>query len=900
MPTEYLLSEIARLPLPGDNVAVVIQRLAPGATIVDGDRRFALSHGILEGHRFAVEAIPAGGALLSWELPFGYATHAIQPGDYVCNTSVLEALSVRNLDFPLPPEPNFEDSIEPYAFGAATWQPSAQVSLYPEVRTFQGYRRSGGRGVGTRNFIVLLGTTSRTGSYVKQLEQRVAGLAKDYPNVDGIVALAHTEGGSDHPNNLDLLLRTLAGFMVNPNVGAVLAVDYGVEPVTNRMLQAYLAEHNYPIADLPHRFMSLTGPFLANLAEGEAQVRAWLPLVDQARRTPESLAHLKLALQCGGSDAFSGISANPLLGGVANEVIRYGGAANLAETDELIGAELYVLQKTRDLATAQKFLATVERFKQRVAWHGHSAEGNPSGGNKYRGLYNIVLKSIGAAMKKHPVTRLDYVIDYGERMEQPGYYFMDSPGNDLESIAGQIASGSNMIFFTTGNGSVTNFPFVPTIKMVTTTRRFNLLSRDMDVNAGSYLEDTPMDELGRSTLELTIAIASGQHSAGEKAGHAQTQIWRDWRQTDAGKLAELLNRPIPDGAGLPIRPPATPAPAVTLPAFRHGDRRSLDQVGLVLPTSLCAGQVARMAANRLNRMGLGQAQGVSRFVSLVHTEGCGVSGGTSEELYVRTMLGYLSHPMVAHCLLLEHGCEKTHNDYMRAQMKAHGIDPASLGWASVQLDGGIDAALGKVDAWFTNVIRERTPAAQESAGLDALRVALASAGPVSDAVAAALAQLTSQVVAAGGTVVAAQNSGLLSSPTYLAGTVGDQPAYPTLAYGAPMTTGGFHVMETPTQHWVETLTGLGATGVDIIVASVGEHPLQTHPMVPLLQITDRADIDAAFGADMDLHLTGDPAGWPSAILALIADVAGRRYAPRLYQLGNIDFQVTRGLLGVSM
>jgi altronate dehydratase len=264
------------------------------------------------------------------------------------------------------------------------------------------------------------------------------------------------------------------------------------------------------------------------------------------------------------------------------------------------------------------------------------------------------------------------------------------------------------------------------------------------------------------------------------------------------------------------------------------------------------------------------------------------------------MLGYLSHPMVAHCLLLEHGCEKTHNDYMRAQMKAAGIDPASLGWASVQLDGGIDAALEKVDAWFADAVQERGPAPAESAGLDALRVALASAGPVSNALAAALAQLTTQVVAAGGTVVAPQNSGLLSSPVYLAATVGDQPAYPTLAYGAPMTTGGFHVMETPTQHWVETLTGLGATGVDIIVAAVGEHPLQTHPLVPMLQVTDQDDVVAAFGDDMDLHLTGDPADWPAAILTLIADVACRRYAPRLYQLGNVDFQVTRGLLGVSM
>ncbi|HXF63785.1 MAG TPA: UxaA family hydrolase [Caldilineaceae bacterium] len=901
MAPEYSLHDVARLPLPGDNVAITTQRLEAGAVIVDGDRRYALSHTLLEGHRFAIRPIPAGGALLSWELPFGYATRAIEPGEYVCNAGMLEALSGRSIDFTLPAAPNFEDHIEPYRFDPADWKPVEQAPRYCEERTFMGYRRGGGRGVGTRNTIVLLGASSRTGSYVKQLEERVKGLAADYPNVDGIVAVAHTEGGSDHPNNLDLLLRTLAGFMVNPNVGAVLAVDFGVEPVTNQMLAAYLREHNYPIDDLPHRFLTLSGPFQDSLAEGEAQVRAWLPVVNETPRTRESLAHLKIALQCGGSDAFSGISGNPLAGWVAHEVIRYGGSANLAETDELIGAETYILQRVRDVETAQKFLATIERFKERVAWHGHSAEGNPSGGNKFRGLYNIVLKSIGAAMKKHPDTRLDYVIDYGERMEQPGYYFMDSPGNDLESIAGQIASGCNMIFFVTGNGSITNFPFVPTIKIVTTTRRYRLLQREMDVNAGAYLDGTPMDELGAQMLALTIDVASGRRSVGEKAGHAQVQIWRDWRQTDASRLEELLNQPAPQGKSLPIRtPPPNALPAVRVPALRTNGHRALDQVALILPTSLCAGQIARMATIRLNRKGLGRDHGISRFVSLVHTEGCGVSGSASEELYIRTMLGYVTHPMVAHCLLLEHGCEKTHNDYMRGQLRKQGIDPERLGWASVQLDGGIESVLEKIEAWFIAAIAGDAPPASEPAGLEALRLGLASAGPVSDAAARALAELTGLVVAAGGAVVVPQNAGLLSSPVYLAATLGDQPAMPTLAYGAPMPGQGFHVMETPTGHWVETLTGLGATGVEVMAAYAGEHPLQTHPMIPLLQITDRAQVVERFGADMDLALDGDPAAWPGQILEKIAAVAAHHYTPRLYQLGNVDFQVTRGLLGVSM
>lgn len=897
---ELRLDTIARLPLPGDNVAITTQRLPGGTVIVDGDRRYTLSHTLLEGHRFAVAPIQPGRPLLSWGLPFGYATAAIAPGDYVANAAMLEALSVRNLDFPLPVQPNFRDHIEPYRFDAASWQPVDQVAPHATSRTFMGYRRGSGRGVGTRNMIVLLGVTSRTGSYVKQLERRVQALAADYPNVDGIVAVAHTEGGSGHPNNVDLLLRTLAGFMVNPNVGAVLAVDFGVEPVTNAMLQTYLAEHNYPIDDVPHRFLSLRGPFQENLAAGEEQVRAWLPKVNATARTEESVAHLKIALQCGGSDAFSGISGNPLAGWVAREVIRYGGAANLAETDELIGAEAYVLQRVRDPQTAEKFLATVERFKERVAWHGHSAEGNPSGGNKYRGLYNIVLKSIGAANKKDPAVRLDYVIDYGEPMTAPGYYFMDSPGNDLESIAGQIASGCNMIFFVTGNGSITNFPFVPTIKIVTTTRRYELLSRDMDVNAGAYLDGVPMDELGSQMLDLTLNVAGGERSVGEKAGHAQVQVWRDWRQTDPSHLDALLHQSMPTSAPHPIRPPHQPAPSITFDVMRHGDNVALDRVGLVLPTSLCAGQVAQMATKRLNQAELGRDAGISRFVTLVHTEGCGVSGGTSEELYVRTMVGYITHPMVGPCLLLEHGCEKTHNDYMRHQLQEMGVDPASLGWASVQLDGGIDRALAKIDTWFADAIATRPAPTPDQAGLGALRIGVAGTGSIDTPMAAALAELTAQVVSAGGSVVAPQNDPLLSSRTYYAATLGEQPAVPTLAYGAPMRELGFHIMETPTEHWVETLTGLGATGVDLIVAYVGEHPLQTHPLVPLLQITDRPEVAEMYGPDIDLVLEGDAAAWHVRILERIAAVAAKQYAPRLYQLGNIDFQVTRGLLGVSM
>ena len=887
--------DVARLPAPGDNVAIATRRLEAGSEVVSGNGRFRLNHTLLEGHRFARQPIDSGAALLSWGLPFGYASRHIAPGTYVCNARILETLRGRNVDFALPSDANFTDKITPYLLDEAHFQPGEQVARYPEPGTFLGYARGGARGVGTRNYVVILGTSSRTAGYARALEDRLRGLAREYANVDGIVAVAHTEGGgSERPNNLDFVLRTLSGFMVHPNVGAVLAVDYGTEIVTNARLRDYMAAHDYPLTGVPHHFLSLAGRFQDDLARGEALIRGWLPQVNATTRREQSLAHLNVALQCGGSDAFSGISGNPLSAWVAREIIRHGGAASLAETDELIGAEAYVLQNVRDLETARKFLATVAEFKERVAWHGHTAEGNPTGGNLFRGLYNIVLKSLGAAMKRHPEVRLDYVIDYGERMLRPGYYFMNSPGNDLESIAGQVAAGANMIFFITGNGSITNFPFVPTLKVVTTSQRFEMLQQDMDVNAGAYQDGTPMGELGKSMFDLTVAAASGARTKGERAGHAQVSLWRDWRQTDGSNLERLQQTPLPDGAALSVAGPAV-APTQTFQAVRTADGIATDQIGLLLPTSLCSSQIARLIADRLNATFTGN-RGVSRFVALPHTEGCGVSSGASEAMYARTTLGYLTHPLVRFGLLLEHGCEKTHNDYMANQLALKGVDRQRFGWASVQMDGGIEQVTEKVEAWFGAALGGLSDPERADVGLDALRLGLLDSGTVPDAAAEQLAHLTAAIVSAGGTVVLSSNASLLSSPAYLGNLKTNSPIEASLAYGQTATP-GLHVMETPTQHWVETLTGLGAAGVEILLAHVADSPMQAHPMIPLLQIASGAE--TAWSADMDLMLDDD-APWTETVLPLVLSVASRTYVPKLYEQGNTDFQVSRGLLGISM
>jgi altronate dehydratase len=816
----------------------------------------------------------------------------------VCNAKILNELHSRHVDFTLPEAANFEDQIEPYQLDGTTFEPGTQVPLHTVPRSFLGYGRPGHRGVGTRNDVVIMGTSSRTASYARALAARLQGATAAYDHMDDIVAVAHTEGGGTvPPNNLTYVLRTLSGFLVHPNVGAVLAVDDGREAVTNARLKQYADDHGYPLSHVPHHFLTLNDGFQADLDRGAAIIEAWLPEVNQSQRQPHSLAHLNVALQCGGSDAFSGISGNPLAAWVAKEIVRYGGTAHLAETDELIGAESYMLQNVKDLDTARKFLATIEAFKTRVAWHGHSAEGNPSGGNMFRGLYNIVLKSLGAAMKRHPAVRLDGVIDYGERLQQPGYYFMNSPGNDLESIAGQVAAGANMIFFITGNGAITNFPFVPTIKVVTTTGRFEQLAHDMDVNAGAYQDGTPLPELGQRMLDLTVEAASGSRTKGELAGHAQVSLWRDWQQTDARQLARLQQAPLPSGAALPIRANGPTAP-MTFSGIRTDRGHATDQIGLLLPTSLCSGQIARLIADRLDAKLAGPNAVLSRIVALPHTEGCGVSSGISEAMYARTMLGYLTHPLVKFGLLLEHGCEKTHNDYMANQLERMGCDPQHFGWASVQLDGGIDAVTEKVDAWFANALADTAPPIYEPCGLHTLRLALLTTGPVSPDIAEALAHLTHAIVGSGGTLVLPETSSLLTSPDFCDRVLTTPSVTSSLAYGQVADTPGLHVMETPTEHWVETLTGLGATGVELMLAYVTGHPRQAHPLVPLLQVTS-ASTDAP-SVDVDLVLTAPAATWADALLHLLLDTASRSYAPKLYAQGNTDFQVSRGLLGISL
>lgn len=859
---------IARLPVAGDNAAIAVRRLEAGTPVRGEGGAYRLSHTLLEGHRFAVAPIPAGGALLSWGLPFGVALQPVQPGDYLANAAVLEALQARTLDASLPATPNFADRILEFELDPNRFCPSDPLPQLEDGLTFMGYARPDGRGVGTRNTILLLGLSSYTNGFVRRLQAHLQERCKGIPNLDGIAPVAHTEGEQENADQHAKALRALAGFVVHPNVAAALVVSHPGSALTWEVLRDWMAAQGYPLAQVPHAHLALSGDFEADLARGEEMVQAWLPQVAAGARSPQPLSGLKIALQCGGSDAFSGISGNPLAALASREVLRRGGTALLAETPELVGAEAYVLANVRSLAAAQQFLAVQARFKAQVGAYGVSVEGNISAGNRYRGLYNITLKSIGAARKRHPEVPLDGVLDYAERLDAPGYYFMDSPGNDLESIAGQVAAGCNLVVFVTGNGSVTNFPFVPTLKVVTTTGRYKLMPDEMDVNAGRYLDGEPLDALGDEAFALFLAAAGGQPTAGEQAGHSQVHLWRA-DPPGKGRVERL------EQAGPTMQFPE-PELRIAVDLCRTANGFAAEQVGLILPGSLCSAQVARLFAEKLTRQGLCREAGISRFVALAHTEGCGSSGNT-DDMLVRTLAGYLHSPLAACAVVLEHGCERTVNDVLQRRFAALGLDPATVGWASVQMDGGLKGALAKIERWFRDWAATRQPPPKVRAGLEAVHLGLLVHGQLSESACAALAALAGAVASGGGRVISA-----LPLPGVAPLSLPELPPGP-----------GLHHLRLPTAHWTETHAALGALGLNVLLGWT-DRPLPGHPLLPLLQVGE------GHVSGLDLALTGDPVAWAGQMLAKIAAVLSGAFVPLALQQGDVDFQLTRGEMGVSL
>jgi altronate dehydratase len=411
-----------------------------------------------------------------------------------------------------------------------------------------------------------------------------------------------------------------------------------------------------------------------------------------------------------------------------------------------------------------------------------------------------------------------------------------------------------------------------------------------------------MEALAAEYFDLLVETVGGRRTRGEHAGHAQVSVWRNWRQTDTSRLAELRARQAPDGMPLPVVPPAG-LPDVTLPPFalaaNPDGRGATERIGLILPTSLCSTQIARMAAERLNAGGLARAAGLSRFLGFTHTEGCGFGGETMYRLLHRTYRGYLTHPNVAAALLLEHGCEKVPNDVMRHHLSEAGVDPARFGWASVQLDGGIDRAIGRVEAWFAERLAASAPVVADSVPRGGLNLAVLSAGAVDLSASRAFASVARAVLAAGGSVLLAEGDPLLAAGPFRAALLGETAPRATLAYGEPLKAAGLHVIASETDHWVENLTGLCACGAHLAVGLVRDHARQGHPMMPVIQFAAADERGTVAAEDIDGFFPADPAAaaaqlaeWMGAVVSGARQVAAQRN-------GAVDFQLTRGLLGLT-
>lgn len=895
---EHTGPPLAVLPTPGDNVAVATRPLRPGdeGPVLHGNA-VRVAHDIPEGHRVAVRPIAAGEVLLSWGSPFAVAVRDLAPGDYVLSERMLGVLRTRGVTGTLP-EPNVVDHpLIPVDLDAETFEPPGAEPLLTDGRTFLGYDRGPGLGVGTRNHVVVVATSSRTGAFVQALEQRLRDIGRDgrSTGIDPLVTVVHTEGGRRRlTHNRELVLRTLAGYAVHPNVGALLAIDEPSGGVSNEDLRAYMEEHGYARTGRPLEFVSRHRSVQEDLEECERLVRSWVPDV-VAERTEHPLAELTLALQCGGSDAFSGITANPLAGSVARELVRRGGAAILAETDELVGAEHYIVSRARSAQVARRFLDTVARFKDQVGRHGHTVETNVAGGNLWRGLYNISIKSLGAARKLDPRLVLDHVVDYAEALgDRRGYVFMDSPGNDLESIAGEVASGANLIFFTTGNGSVTNFPFVPTLKLVSTTGRYNLLPAEMDVDAGRLLTGTPMEQLTEEVLDLAVAVGSGQRSAGERAGHSQVSLWREWsrgQEDPAAAAEEAQEEPATSGRPLTLSHHAEEALVEIL-----RDLRVPRDVGLVMPTSICSGQVAQRVARGLQES---PTQSLARYAAPAHTEGCGSSSGASERIFARVVVGHARHPRVRHALMLEHGCEKTHNAYFREQMVEHGDDALAeqLGWASIQLDGGIEAVERKIRDWYAD-----PPVLEDHPG--PVVVGLHTVGGLPAGAARMLAELAAGLVDAGHAVVVMDGPAGVLASSVAKEALGLDELTPTLRHGEAPVVPGLHVMAGPGEDWLEAMTALAGAGAAAVLTHVEGLTVPGHPFVPVLQFSTDSYTVESRGRDLDAGFTDGAEGLPAAHVAelagLVAEAVRGDYVPTALRSGLTGFQVSRGRLGVSI
>ncbi len=482
---------------PDDNVVVAVHDIPAQNALGVADVTSLC--GIPAGHKIAILPLNPGDPIVKYGQIIGFASERILPGEHVHTQNV-----------------KLRDFERNYAFGVD----AKETKRVPagERATFEGIVRKSGK-VGTRNYIGILATVSCSGTVAKRIAEEFSKeAAHHYPNVDGVVALTHGAGCTSGFNNenFDLLQKTIAGYSRSGNFAGVLLVGLGCE---GNHLECLLNNTGLEKgANLQTLDIQLSGGTLSTVSEGLSVVRKMAESANEVERTEVSAEKLILGLECGGSDAYSGITANPVLGAAVDILVQHGGTAILSETPEIYGAEQLLTRRAENREVGEKLIERIHWWEAHTKQFGGSINNNPSPGNKAGGLTTILEKSLGASAKGGG-TALRAVYSYGEQVSVDGLVFMDTPGYDPVSVTGMIAGGANLICFTTGRGTVCGFKPVPTIKLASNSTMYQRMKDDMDMDCGGVLNGTAsIQRLGKALFDLILETASGRQTRSEVNG----------------------------------------------------------------------------------------------------------------------------------------------------------------------------------------------------------------------------------------------------------------------------------------------------------------------------------------------------------------------------------------------
>jgi altronate hydrolase len=480
---------------PADDVVIACRELETGTNLLK--EGVVVKERIPAGHKVATRAIAAGEPVRRYSQIIGFATQPIAPGFHV---------HVHNLEV--------RDFARDYAYGEAY-----EATRFVEApATFQGIVRADGR-VATRNYIGILSTVNCSATVSKHVAEAFKGDALEaFPNVDGVVALTHTVGcGMDvGGEGMEVLRRTLAGYARHVNFAGVLIIGLGCEG--NQMDALFFTQGLNQGPLLRSMTIQDKGGTAKAVAAGISIVKEMLPHANEAKRETVPASHIVVGLQCGGSDGYSGITANPALGAAVDLLVRHGGTAILSETPEIYGAEHLLTRRAQSRAVGEKIVERIKWWEEYTARNKGEMNNNPSPGNKAGGLTTILEKSLGAVAKGGTTGLMD-VYEYAKPVTAKGFVFMDTPGYDPVSATGQVAGGANMICFTTGRGSVYGCKPSPSLKLATNTVMYERMEDDMDINCGQILDGSlSVQDAGEKIFRLILATASGEPSKSERHG----------------------------------------------------------------------------------------------------------------------------------------------------------------------------------------------------------------------------------------------------------------------------------------------------------------------------------------------------------------------------------------------